>query len=97
MHFKNLIKAIEENNYELKQEAILRLTEFPDEMALEILKQLITSDQEDLTIKVKASKAIVATMKSMERHARYDENRGAALFKLSSDHQDFFKKLNLNA
>ncbi len=92
MHFKNLLKAIEENNYELKQDALLKLTTEPDEMALEILKQLITSDSENLTIKVKASKAIVATLAKIDDHAQF-ENRGSALFKLSSADSELLKNL----
>ncbi len=95
MHFKNLIKAIEENNYELKQEAILKLTAEPNEMAIEVLRKLITSDQEELTIKVKASKAIVATMNYMDTQAR-NENRSSALFKMTADHSEFLKKLQLD-
>lgn len=92
MHFKNLIKAIEDNNYELKQDAILKLTDEPDEMALEVLKQLITSDTEDLTIKVKASKAIVATLEQIDDHSQL-ESRGSALFKLSSADSELLKNL----
>lgn len=95
MHFKNLIKAIEENNYELKQEAILKLITEPDEMAVEVLRQLITSDHEDISIKVKASKAIVATMNYMDAQAR-SENRGSALFQIPADHSEFLKKLQLD-
>lgn len=95
MHFKNLIKAIEDNNYELKQDAILKLTAEPDEMAVEVLRQLITSDSEDLTIKVKASKAIVATISYMDTQAK-TENRGSALFEIPADHSEFLKKLQLD-